>query len=113
MSRSRSANHAADRGGTTFLAQFNSTRCDLLAVDHKSDPAEAADRELVPGRPLAAALAENDDLAKRFGAVAEVPFEERLAHLVDLDRTYVSGIERGERNPRPRCDLRLFTQEVM
>lgn len=25
--------------------------------------------------------------------------QERLAHLADLDRTYVSGIERGERNP--------------
>jgi len=25
--------------------------------------------------------------------------QERMAHLADLDRSYVSGIERGERNP--------------
>ncbi len=25
--------------------------------------------------------------------------QERLAHIAKLDRTYVSGIERGERNP--------------
>ena len=33
--------------------------------------------------------------------------QEALAHLADLDRTYVSGIERGERNPSLENILRL------
>jgi transcriptional regulator with XRE-family HTH domain len=33
--------------------------------------------------------------------------QERLAHLADLDRTYVSGIERGERNPSLTKILKL------
>jgi transcriptional regulator with XRE-family HTH domain len=33
--------------------------------------------------------------------------QEALAHLADLDRTYVSGIERGERNPSLANLLRL------
>jgi transcriptional regulator with XRE-family HTH domain len=33
--------------------------------------------------------------------------QERLAHLAGLDRTYVSGIERGERNPSLENMLRL------
>ena len=33
--------------------------------------------------------------------------QERLAHLSDLDRTYVSGIERGERNPSLTNILKL------
>ena len=33
--------------------------------------------------------------------------QERLAHLAGLDRTYVSGIERGERNPSLENLLRL------
>lgn len=33
--------------------------------------------------------------------------QERLAHLVELDRTYVSGIERGERNPSLTNILKL------
>jgi transcriptional regulator with XRE-family HTH domain len=33
--------------------------------------------------------------------------QEALAHLADLDRTYVSGIERGERNPSLENVLRL------
>jgi transcriptional regulator with XRE-family HTH domain len=33
--------------------------------------------------------------------------QERLAQLADLDRTYVSGIERGERNPSLTSLLRL------
>jgi transcriptional regulator with XRE-family HTH domain len=33
--------------------------------------------------------------------------QEALAHLADLDRTYVSGIERGERNPSLTNILRL------
>ncbi len=33
--------------------------------------------------------------------------QERLAHLSNLDRTYVSGIERGERNPSLTNILKL------
>jgi transcriptional regulator with XRE-family HTH domain len=33
--------------------------------------------------------------------------QEALAQLADLDRTYVSGIERGERNPSLENILRL------
>ncbi len=33
--------------------------------------------------------------------------QERLAELAELDRTYVSGIERGERNPSLTNLLRL------
>ena len=33
--------------------------------------------------------------------------QEELAHLADLDRTYVSGVERGERNPTLASLLRL------
>ena len=33
--------------------------------------------------------------------------QERLAHLTGLDRTYVSGIERGERNPSLANILKL------
>lgn len=33
--------------------------------------------------------------------------QERLAHIADLDRTYVSGIERGERNPSLTNILKL------
>jgi transcriptional regulator with XRE-family HTH domain len=33
--------------------------------------------------------------------------QERLAHIADLDRTYVSGIERGERNPSLANILKL------
>jgi transcriptional regulator with XRE-family HTH domain len=33
--------------------------------------------------------------------------QERLAQLADLDRTYVSGVERGERNPSLTTLLRL------
>ncbi len=33
--------------------------------------------------------------------------QERLAHLADLDRSYVSGIERGERNPSLANILKL------
>lgn len=33
--------------------------------------------------------------------------QERLAQLADLDRTYVSGIERGERNPSLTNILKL------
>ena len=33
--------------------------------------------------------------------------QERLAHLAELDRTYVSGIERGERNPSLTNILKL------
>lgn len=33
--------------------------------------------------------------------------QERLAHLSELDRTYVSGIERGERNPSLTNILKL------
>jgi transcriptional regulator with XRE-family HTH domain len=35
--------------------------------------------------------------------------QERLAQLAELDRTYVSGIERGERNPSLTSLLRLAT----
>lgn len=33
--------------------------------------------------------------------------QELLAHIADLDRTYVSGIERGERNPSLANILKL------
>ena len=33
--------------------------------------------------------------------------QERMAHLADLDRSYVSGIERGERNPSLANILKL------
>ena len=33
--------------------------------------------------------------------------QERLAQMADLDRTYVSGIERGERNPSLTNVLKL------
>jgi transcriptional regulator with XRE-family HTH domain len=33
--------------------------------------------------------------------------QEQLAHMADLDRSYVSGIERGERNPSLANILRL------
>jgi transcriptional regulator with XRE-family HTH domain len=33
--------------------------------------------------------------------------QEELANLADLDRTYVSGVERGERNPTLASLLRL------
>jgi transcriptional regulator with XRE-family HTH domain len=33
--------------------------------------------------------------------------QEGFAHHVDLDRTYVGGIERGERNPGLKVILRL------
>jgi transcriptional regulator with XRE-family HTH domain len=33
--------------------------------------------------------------------------QERFAHLVDLDRTYIGGIERGERNPSLKAIIRL------
>lgn len=45
------------------------------------------------------------DLAKRFGTAVRAERErqgvsqERLSDLADLDRTYVSGLERGLRNP--------------
>jgi len=33
--------------------------------------------------------------------------QEAFAHLADLDRTYVGGIERGERNPRLKVIIRI------
>jgi len=33
--------------------------------------------------------------------------QEGFAHLVELDRTYIGGIERGERNPGLKVILRL------
>lgn len=33
--------------------------------------------------------------------------QERFAHLADLDRTYIGGIERGERNPGLKVIIRL------
>ncbi len=33
--------------------------------------------------------------------------QERFAHLVELDRTYIGGIERGERNPGLKVIIRL------
>lgn len=33
--------------------------------------------------------------------------QERFAHLVDLDRTYIGGIERGERNPALKVIIRI------
>ena len=33
--------------------------------------------------------------------------QEGFAHLVDLDRTYVGGIERGERNPGLKVIIRI------
>lgn len=33
--------------------------------------------------------------------------QEGFAHLVDLDRTYVGGIERGERNPSLKAILAM------
>lgn len=33
--------------------------------------------------------------------------QEGFAHLVDLDRTYIGGIERGERNPGLKVILRI------
>lgn len=33
--------------------------------------------------------------------------QERFAHLVDLDRTYIGGIERGERNPGLKVIIRI------
>lgn len=33
--------------------------------------------------------------------------QEAFAHLADLDRTYVGGIERGERNPGLKVIIRI------
>lgn len=33
--------------------------------------------------------------------------QEGFAHLVDLDRTYIGGIERGERNPALKVIIRI------
>ena len=33
--------------------------------------------------------------------------QETFAHLVDLDRTYIGGIERGERNPGLKVIIRI------
>lgn len=53
------------------------------------------------------------DLARHFGEALRVHREqtglsqEALAHRAGLDRTYVSGIERGRRNPTIRTAQRL------
>ncbi len=33
--------------------------------------------------------------------------QESFAHLVDLDRTYIGGIERGERNPGLKTIIKI------
>lgn len=33
--------------------------------------------------------------------------QESFAHLIDLDRTYIGGIERGERNPGLKTIIRI------
>ncbi|MEW2918472.1 helix-turn-helix transcriptional regulator [Ruegeria sp. ANG10] len=33
--------------------------------------------------------------------------QETFAHLVDLDRTYIGGIERGERNPGLKTIIKI------
>jgi len=33
--------------------------------------------------------------------------QEGFAHLVDLDRTYIGGIERGERNPGLKTIIKI------
>jgi transcriptional regulator with XRE-family HTH domain len=54
-----------------------------------------------------------DPVLKRFGANVRTQREarnlsqERLAELADLDRTYISGIERGARNPTILSTLRI------
>jgi transcriptional regulator with XRE-family HTH domain len=45
--------------------------------------------------------------ALREARLAKALSQERLAALCDLDRTYVGGIERGERNPGYANLLRL------
>jgi len=80
----------------------------------KRDAANCAGSEHTPARPVLAALGQN---VRRRREARELT-QEKLAEKAGLDPTYISGIERGLRNPgilnvaRLAKALRLTTAQL-